>query len=52
MHGLLFGAAHILAEDAVTLLDQFPVDVLIIGRNDRTDVLILAAGSEEYILNE
>jgi hypothetical protein len=52
VHGLLFGAAQIGAEDAVAALDQLPVDVAIIGRDDRPDVPILAASSGEYILNE
>jgi len=34
VHGLLLGSAQISAEDTVTLVDQLPVDVLIIGRND------------------
>jgi hypothetical protein len=47
MHGLFFGASQVLAEAPVTLLDEFPVDVDIIGRNDRLE-LWLAASMSTY----
>jgi len=50
VHGLLLGSAHIFAEDAVSLLDQLPVDVDVIGRNDGSDAMALAANSYESML--
>ena len=38
MHRLLLSSAQVLAEDAVTLVDQLTVDVDAVGRNDRLDV--------------
>ena len=52
MHGLLLSAAQVATEGAVAAVDQLPVDVAIIGRNDRSDVPILAVSFSEYILNE
>jgi hypothetical protein len=52
MHGLLLSTAQVATEGAVAAVDQLPVDVTIIGRNDGSDVPILAASFSEYILNE
>jgi hypothetical protein len=44
-HGLLLGSAHVLTEAAVTLVDELPVDVAIVGLDHSPDGFSVPRGS-------
>jgi DNA invertase Pin-like site-specific DNA recombinase len=52
MHGLLFRATHILAEDTIAAMDQIAVDVQTIGQNDRFYVRFGVCSSPGYNISQ